>query len=320
MSRVFRDFIRIIALLLLIFGFIPFLVGTPYLLHVCIMIIFYAIFSLSWGFLTFSGQLSLGHAAFMGLGCYTTAIFARIGFPLPLAIIFAPFIAMAAGFFIGCICIRLKGWFLALATLAFPVILDPLFGSWDLAGRRGGIAVPSFFPSKEYFYFFQYYLFLAVLLLTFLGLYLMLNSRLGAALSAIRQNELEAELAGINTVKYKLLCFIVSSFYAGLAGAIFAQYVGRITPSVFGFDYSLMPALMTTVGGKYNRNTPIVGAIIVVVLTEGLKLLPLYGLHVIRIVVVGAILILFVLFAPKGITPIIFNQLFKVRQFMRTKS
>jgi branched-chain amino acid transport system permease protein len=171
-----KDIITAIPLLL-IFGFIPFLIGNPYLLHVFIMIIFYAIFSLSWGVLTFSGQLSLGHAAFLGLGCYTTAILVKIGFPLLLAIVLAPFIALAAGFFIGCVCIRLKGWFLALATLSFPVILDPIFGSWDIAGRRGGITVPSFFPSKEYFYFFQYYLFLIILLLTFFSLYLLLNSR-----------------------------------------------------------------------------------------------------------------------------------------------
>lgn len=314
-----KDIITAIPLLL-IFGFIPFLIGNPYLLHVFIMIIFYAIFSLSWGVLTFSGQLSLGHAAFLGLGCYTTAILVKIGFPLLLAIVLAPFIALAAGFFIGCVCIRLKGWFLALATLSFPVILDPIFGSWDIAGRRGGITVPSFFPSKEYFYFFQYYLFLIILLLTFFSLYLLLNSRLGAAFSAIRQNELEAELAGINIVKYKLICFLLSSFYAGLAGAIFAQYVGRITPTIFGFEYSLMPALMTIVGGIYSLWGPIIGAIIIVVLTEGLKLLPLYGLHVVRIIVVGIILILFVLFAPKGLTSVIFNRVLRVKQFMRSKS
>jgi branched-chain amino acid transport system permease protein len=85
----------------------------------------------------------------LGLGCYTTAILVKIGFPLLLAIVLAPFIALAAGFFIGCVCIRLKGWFLALATLSFPVILDPIFGSWDIAGRRGGITVPSFFPLKR---------------------------------------------------------------------------------------------------------------------------------------------------------------------------
>jgi branched-chain amino acid transport system permease protein len=320
LTRISNSWVWVIVIPLLIFGFIPFLISTPYLLHVCIMIIFYAIFSLSWGFLTFSGQLSLGHAAFLGLGCYTTAIFVKIGFPLLLAVVLAPFIALAAGLFIGCVCIRLKGWFLALATLSFTVILDPIFGSWDIAGRRGGIAIPSFFPSKEYFYFFQYYLFLIILLLTFFSLYLLLNSRLGAALSAIRQNELEAELAGINIVKYKLICFLISSFYAGLAGAIFAQYVGRITPTIFGFDYSLMPALMTIVGGIYSVWGPIVGAIVIVVLTEGLKLLPLYGLHVIRIVVVGTILILFVLFAPKGITPIIFNRLLRIKQFMRSNS
>lgn len=317
MNKALSCFLTVIVVPLLAFGFIPLLIAeSPYLLHIFIMVFFYSIFALSWGLLAFSGQISLGHSAFLGLGSYTVAILSRLGFQLPIAAVFAPFVAMFVGFLIGVVCIRLRGWFLALATLAFPIILDPIFGSWALAGRRGGIAVPSFFPPTEYFYIHQYYLFLTLFLVTLLSFHVVLReSRLGVAFSAIRQNELEAELSGIDVVKYKLICFIISSFYAGLAGAFLSQYLGRIAPTIFGFDYSLMPALMTIVGGLHSLVGPVLGALIIVTLNEGLKILPLYGLHVIRLVVVGIILVAFVLFAPKGLIPLIFNQLLKLKQY-----
>lgn len=283
---------------------VPLVMKNPYLLHLSIMIFFHAIYALSWAFLVRSGQLSLGHAAFLGIGCYTTAILIKLDFPPWFALLSAPFMSMLAGLFIGVICTRLREWFLALATLAFAVMLDPIFGSWDLAGRRGGIAVPSLFPAGEYIFVQEYYLFLGVLILSFTVMYLLLKSRFGAAFSAIRQNELEAELSGINTVKYKLICFIVSAFFAGLAGSFFAQYVGRITPTIFSLDYSLMPALITIVGGTYITWGPILGSVIVLMISEGLKILP-YGATVIRLVIIGIVLVIFMIFAPRGLAPLL---------------
>jgi len=301
-----------VLILALILAFLPLVVKDPYILHIFVMIFFYAVYALSWNFLALSGQLSLGHAAFLGLGCYTTALAVKMGFPLGVAVAFAPLIAGLAGLFLGVICVRLREWFLALATLAFSIILEPIFGSWEFAGRRGGIPVPSFFGPGKYLFIQEYYLFFAFFLASSIVLYWLLKgTRLGVAFSAIRQNEFEAELSGINTVRYKLICFIISAFFAGLAGAFYAQYVGRITPKIFSLDYSLMPALIAIVGGCYVSWGPIIGSAIIMVLFEGLKMVPLYGMSVARMIIIGFLLILFVIFAPRGLAPIISRPRFR---------
>jgi branched-chain amino acid transport system permease protein len=282
---------------------IPLLPGTnTYLLTVLILMFIFIIFAESWNFLAYSGQGSLGHAAFFSIGGYASSLIAiRFGASPFVTLFLGAFCTAIVGLLIGMTVVRLKEWFLAMVTFGFAIIiqtivvspqLTPFTGGWD------GYAVPRLFPGgTDWNLLMEYYVILLCVVLTILALYAIVRSKIGLALSAIRENELEARASGIDPVRFKLLAFILSAFIAGFAGALEIHHIGYITPEIFGAELSFQPIIYSITGGLGTLAGPVIGTIAIYVLSDWL----MSGFTYERLVVIGAILIVTVIFLPKGL-------------------
>lgn len=281
----------------------PLLSGmNVYLLTILIIMLIFIIFSSAWNFLTYSGQGSLGHAAFFGIGGYISALVAVKSGLTPYLTIFAGGGAAAAvGLLIGIICVRMKEWFLAMVTFGFAVIIQVLVASQfrDITGGWDGIAAPPLVSSTVTDYLaYEYYSILLIAVLVILLFRYILDSKIGLAFSAIRENETEARAAGIDPVRYKLLAFMISAFFAGVAGALEIHYLGYITPEIFGVDISFWPIIYSISGGLGTLAGPVIGTIVISLMWDGLQSLGLsYG----RFIIIGIILVLVVIFLPRGL-------------------
>ena len=289
----------ILALLIpLIFGF------SHYLLTVLILMLVFIMYASAWNLLALSGQGSLGHAAFFGIGGYTSAIIASsLGISPFATILVGGLFAAFIGVLIGLTCVRLKEWFLAMVTFGFAIIahtitteLSWLTGGWDgiPAEKLISITIPNYI-------LYEYYLVLLITVIVIAIIYLIMKSKIGLALEAIRENELEAKVMGINVTKYKLMAFAVSAFFAGVAGALEIHHFGYITPEVYGIDLSFLPIIYCISGGLFTIEGPILGTILITLLDEGLKN---FGFTYERFVIIGLILVLIVIFLPKGFVSI----------------
>ncbi|MDD1719245.1 MAG: branched-chain amino acid ABC transporter permease [Methanoregulaceae archaeon] len=281
---------------------LPLVAGSnAYLLTILIIMLVFIIFSSSWNFLTFTGQGSLGHAAFFGIGGYvSTLIAAQSGLSPYLTILFGGGAAAAVGLFIGIICMRLKEWFLAMVTFGFAIIVQVLIASQfaEITGGWDGVAAtPLISSSVPNYLLYIYYSILLITVLVILLFRAILASRIGLAFSAIRENELEARAAGIDPVRYKLSAFMISAFFAGVAGALEIHYLGYVTPEIFGVDISFWPIVYTISGGLGTLAGPVVGTVIITLLWDGLQMLGLtYG----RFIIIGVLLVMIIIFLPKG--------------------
>lgn len=278
---------------------VPQFLSNQYIIHVIILIGIYIIYSSSWNLLAFSGQASLGHAAFLGLGGYfSTLLIINFGLNPWISMVAGGIFAAFIGFLIGLTCVRLREWFLAMVTFGFAVIVETIILAMDwITQGTTGYATPSLVGSRINYY----YLVMVLVIMTIMAVHLIVKSRVGLAFSAIRENELEAENSGIDTVKYKLLAFTLSAFFAGIAGVVLAHYVGYISNEIFSFQYSFMPLIMAVTGGLNTVGGPVIGSIIVLSIWEALKIInPIQ-----RMIVIGVFLILVVIFMPRGIFSLI---------------
>jgi branched-chain amino acid transport system permease protein len=142
---------------------------------------------------------------------------------------------------------------------------------------------------------------MGLVIITILAVHFIIRSKVGLALSAIRENELEAESSGVNAVKYKLLAFTLSAFFAGVAGVILVHYIGYISNEIFSFHHSFMPLIMSVTGGLNTVGGPIMGSIIILTIWEALKIInPIQ-----RMIVIGVFLVLIVIFMPRGVISLI---------------
>jgi len=197
----------------------------------------------------------------------------------------------------------LREWFLAMVTFGFAIIahtitaeLSWITGGWDgLPAKR---LIPVTIPN---YIVYEYYTMLLITIAVIVILSLITKSRIGLALEAIRENELEAKVMGINVTSYKLMAFAVSAFFTGIAGALEIHHFGYITPEVYGIDISFWPIIYCISGGLFTIEGPIVGTVIITVLSEGLKS---FGWTYERLILIGFILILVVIFLPKGFVSI----------------
>ena len=276
--------------------------GSLYVLTTATIAVVFMIYAEAWNFLAASGQGSLGHAAFFGLGAYASALIAsHFGLPPVLTVLLGGLFAAGIGLLIGLTCVRLKEWFLAMVTFGFAIIIQTLMVSQfaGISGGWDGTAAPPLVPSTVPFApWVQYYLILAVLVLVLLAFRHLLAGRIGLAFAAIRENEVEARASGIDPVRYKLFAFCVSACVAGIAGALEIHQFGYVTPEVFGTDISFWPIIYSISGGLGTLAGPIVGTLAVTFLWEGLRGLELtYA----RFVLIGLLLVLVVIFLPNGL-------------------
>jgi len=294
MGRLLNVLVLIIALTL------PLAYNNQYLLNTLIVMLIYMIYASAWNFLALSGQGSLGHAAFFGIGGYSSAIIAKsFGLPLPATILIGGILAALTGLLLGITCVRLKEWFLAMVTFGFAVIahtvtteLDSITGGWD------GLPAAKLIPvSIENYQLYEYYAVLMITLTVIYIIYRMLKMRMYLAFEAIRENELEAKVTGVNATKYKLIAFAASGFFTGIAGALLIHHIVYVTPEIYGLDISFWPIIYCISGGLLTLGGPLIGTFAITLLWELLKMM---GWGYERFIVIGLIMILNVIFLPKG--------------------
>jgi len=281
---------------------LPFLSDNMFLLNLLVLMLISIIFASAWNLLAFTGQGSLGHAAFFGIGAYAATLIAvRSGISPFVTIFLGAAVAAFIGVLIGLTCVRLKEWFLAMVTFGFAIILQtltvsvlaPVTGGWD------GISSPRLVsPSVPGYQFIEYYVVLVITISTLAAIWYIMKSRIGLAFLAIRENELEARAAGVDPVRYRLLAFAMSAYLAGVAGALQIYHIGYLTPDLYGVNNSFWPVTYVILGGLGTIAGPVVGTIVLTVILEGLKQT---GLTFGRYVIVGFILILTIIFLPRGL-------------------
>src|SRR5689334_12560913 len=208
----------------------PFLVNA-YWLSVGVLALFYAIVAASWALLAgYAGQFSFGHMAFVSLGAYTSGLLVTAsGAPIGLGIAAGILICALVGSGIGYVCLRMRGPYLALFTVAFSEVLRIVFVSEsEITGGSGGLAVPPLFGGATDMP--AYYLGVALLAASMATMQALVNSRWGLFFRAIRENEDAAAAAGVKVVRFRILAFAITSSFAGLAGGFYGHYIGILTP------------------------------------------------------------------------------------------
>jgi len=289
----------IISLLLL-----PILFPQPYLIRMAVLVFIYAILAMSLNLLLgFTGIISLGHAAFYGIGAYTTGVLST-KFDLPFLLNFpASMIASAlVALIFGIIVLRsLKFLYFALASWGLGEILIAIYMNVDYLGGVVGIraipepAILGFVLSSDIYF---YYLGLFLVVLSLISIEVLVVSRVGRAWEAVRENETVAGVIGINVYTYQVLAFVIASVYAGAAGSLYAYYERYISPHSFSIWESIIIVCMVLLGGKRSLIGSVVGAGILVLLPEILR-----GVGELRMLIYGFILLFTILFKPKGLVP-----------------
>ena len=261
----------------------------------------------------FTGQFSIGHAGFMAVGAYTSAMFTlKLGAPLAaswgflpppvaqglvllMALVAGGLLAAAAGYIVGLPSLRLRGDYLAIVTLGFGEIIRVLILNIDkIGGARGFSGIPLWSN------FFWVYLFVG---LTIVISWRLVRSSVGRAFLAVREDQIAAEAMGVNTTRYKVKAFVIGSFLAGVAGGLFAHYMMYLNPTMFMFVKSFEVVAMVVLGGLGSISGSVIAAIILTFLPEGLRPVR-YLLHTTkdpRMVIYSIMLIVLMLTRPQGL-------------------
>ena len=306
MARIASGVIAVVVLLL------PVLVSDPYVLHIAIYaginVMLVSGLNLLVGYM---GLLSLCHGAFWGLGAYTSALFAvRLGMSFWLGLPAAGVVAALASGVLGYLVLRVRGHRFVIITLAFQEIVRLIHYNWVSLtnGQNGlsgvpppelaipGIVTMSFFPKERF-----YYLVLVLAAVTVYTCYRVVNSHVGRALVAIRENESLAESLGVNTFYYSMVAFAIGAFFAGVAGSVYAHYSRYVSPDMFEFIHIVEMLIMVLMGGRGTIAGPVVGAVIFTALPESLRFVGLSPTG--QWIALGLILLLGVLYIPDGIVP-----------------
>lgn len=280
----------------------PLVFSRNYLVNIGVMSLIYVILSLSINMITgYMGILSLGWAAFYGIGAYTAALLERhfdVGFyiTIPAAII----TAALAGMLLGIPTLRLSGRYLAIVTMTFCEICRTIEINW-VELTRGPMGITGISPIEIGDFTFRskisnYYFVLVLVLLTLFVFSGMINSRIGRGINAVKDDNIAASAMGVDPFRYKIMIFAVAASFAGLAGAFFAHYIGYIDPSTFTFQQSTNILSMTIIGGMGNFIGSIFGAITLTALPEIMRPLGEW-----RQVIYGLLLVIMILFRPTGL-------------------
>ena len=270
----------------------------------------------------YTGLVSLGHSAFLGIGAYTNAVLLAQGVPFALTLPAAGVVTALAGIAIGVPTLRMTGLYLAIATLAFGGIMSNVFSKWTaVTGGFDGFAVqtPTILGVKLEGVFGTYYAALLVLVFVLWVVVNILRSPVGRALVAIRDSEISAQSMGINLAMYKSIAFAVSAGITGLAGAMFAHYVRFLAPDAFDILLSIQLVTVVFIGGIGSLHGAIFGAIFVRLLPQAIAIvrddLPfnIGRLPGLEPALFGLILVLVILFEPGGI----YGRWLKLKAYFR---
>lgn len=290
----------------------PFWLG-PYGIYLLSLFCIYVMVTVGLNILTgLTGQISLGHVAFFGIGAYTAALLAtKVGVPLLVGVPIGGLLSAFVGFLLGLPALRVRGHYLAMVTLAFGEIVQQVMIQWkDVTNGIDGVHVPApallgLALSKERG---MYYLNLVVMLALLAAAANLTRGATGRAFKALRSGELAAQAAGVDLQRYKVLAFSVSAFYTGVAGALFGPLVGFISAEYFGLFQSVLYLMMIVLGGLGSLAGSIVGAAIFTVLPELLR-----RFEQMHELVYGVLLLMAVVFMPRGIAGLLYRWWSAVR-------
>ena len=255
---------------------------------ICINIILAVSLNLITGF---TGQFSLGHAGFMSIGAYTSALI-LIEFPTVwgflLGIVSGGAAAAVVGFLIGLPTLRLKGDYLAIATLGMAEIIRVIFLNLEITGGASGLA--SIPRMANWWWLFIFTIISIVLINNFI------KSSLGRACISIREDEIAAESMGVNSTKYKVMAFALGAFFAGIAGGLYASYFFFIRPNIFGFMKSIDILVLVVLGGLGSLSGSVIAAILLTILTTWLQ-----QFTEVRMILYALLLVIIMIFRPRGL-------------------
>jgi branched-chain amino acid transport system permease protein len=285
---------------------VPLWLDNPYYVHILIRAGIFAILALSLNLLLgYTGQLSLGHAAFFGIGGYTSALLTlRLDWSFWLGLPAGILVAGLAGWAIGRLALKLRGAYFVLVTISFAGVVSLVSVNWmELTnGPLGlpGVPAPELGPwslrsKSAYYYLVALGVGLAYLVCAFL-----VRSRIGRALVALRENESLAESVGIDPTHYLVVAAVASAALAGLAGVLYVHYERLVSPEIFLFTYTVTMVVMVVAGGKGTLSGPLVGALLFTALPEVLREVASWQWQMLAY---GVILVLLVFFLPRGIVP-----------------
>ncbi len=280
---------------------LPAVYDDAYVLRVLTMTCIFAMFAASWDLLAgYTGQVNFGHALFFGAGAYTSALMSlRLDISPWLTIWAGAAVATLFGYLAGYLCLRLRGSYLSLATLAFPLIgLGLLFAFPDFSGGELGVSGLRRLTTGPVA---NYYVAAIAMLVVVFGLWALADSRFGVVLHAIRDDEIAARASGINTPRYKLAVFSLSAAAAGLAGALFAHYLRVAGPSTLEVALSFQVVIWGVFGGLATIYGPVAAVFILYPLTEWLGSFKAFG--ELRLLIFAVIVLLVLLFMPRGLAP-----------------
>jgi branched-chain amino acid transport system permease protein len=292
--------LAVLAVLLLV---LPFSVSNNFYLDVAIRIGINAIIVLGLNLLIgFAGQISFGHAGFLGIGAYASAVLpTHFGWPPALALVAGAAVAAALAAVLAWPIFKLKGHYLAMATLGLGIILALIFrNEAAYTGGPDGIPVPSmelggFAISSDR----QWYWIVAALLLVSVWASLnIINSPFGRALRALHGSEVAAKVVGVDIARYKMTIFVMSAAFASIMGSVTAHYVGFVTPNIADFFHSIELVTMVVVGGMASVFGSLIGALLLTILPQ--LLVTFEGWETVAF---GTILVLCMIFLPRGLVP-----------------
>jgi branched-chain amino acid transport system permease protein len=291
---------------------VPFLFTSEYNLSVIIMACIWALLAVSLNLIVgYTGQISIAHGAFFGIGAYTSALLVlKLKFSFWLALPMAGIVSCLFGFVVGYPILRLKGAYFAIASMCFGLVIHVIITHW-IGLTRGTMGLPGIpapnpipLPGLGPLTFdsmtSKYYLILAFLFLTTFLIRRIVASRLGRSFIAISQDEILAESIGVYLMRYKVMAFSIGAFFAGIGGSLYSIFFGFISPEVSSLDISFNSLVFVMVGGAGTMIGPILGAFFLTVLPEVLQVL-----KELRLVIFGIILVVTIIYLPRGFSPAI---------------
>lgn len=294
-----RTVVLLVSILLLVF---PVISQEPFILRVLILAAVFAIFASSWDLLSgFTGQINFGHALFFGVAAYTAALLnMNLGLAPWATIPLGAIAAVVAGLVVGIPCLRLRGTYLAFATLAFPLILlGVVYAIPNISGGELGIyGIAPLSGSRVV----SYYIVVPSMIVLGFIMWKITDSKVGIIFHAIREDEVTARASGINTTRYKLFAFCLSGLFAGIAGGLYAHFVKASGPSTLELLLSFQAIIWAVFGGIATIYGPIAGVLILYPLTEFVLIRYFAVPSEARLLIFAFIVLLVLLFMPQGLT------------------
>lgn len=301
MAQIWREKVLgpryLLPAIFVLFLLIPVIRYDPWMLRGFILANTFAIFALSWDLISgYMGMLSFGHAFFFGSAAYASALLSlHFGMPPVLGIFVSAVLCGGLGLLMGYPCLRMRGIYLAVLTLAFPLVLSSILYIWpEIFGREFGV---SGYANLSLSTNVNYYTSLLLLACSAAIALILVNSNIGLIMKSIRDNEEASASIGVNPVKYKLLAFVMAGFLAGIAGSFNAYFIRGVTADVLMIDTSFLPVFMGVIGGMGTILGPILGAYVLIFADHYLlMLIPQF-----KMIIYGLLVIMMLFLKPGGL-------------------